>query len=107
MRQRGGPALGREPPTAPFVLFPKTPVFSFLHGPDFLLKRPGAHAQAPCPMTMICSGTVAADNAGAVLLRQLVGRALNVHIRRLGLAGVDNIQIVVLLHLLRVPPRTL
>ena len=44
-------------------------------------------------------GTVAADDAGAVLLRQLVGGAFDVHIGGLGLAGVDDIQIMVLFDL--------
>ena len=28
----------------PFVLFPQKLPYLLLHGPDFLLKRPGAHA---------------------------------------------------------------
>ena len=96
-----GKLQARHTSPLPFVLFPQKLPYLLLHGPDFLLKRPGAHAQCAVPHDDDLLRAVAADNAGAVLLRQLVGRALNVHIRRLGLAGVDNIQIVVLLYLPR------
>ena len=86
-----GKLRARHASPLPFVLFPQKLPYLLLHGPDFLLKRPGAHAQRAVPHDDDLLRAVAADNAGAVFLRQLVGRALNVHIRSTS----------------RAPPRTL
>ena len=48
----------------PFVLFPQKLPYLLLHGPDFLLKRPGAHAQRTVPHDNDLLRAVAADNAG-------------------------------------------
>ena len=50
-----GKLQARHASPLPFVLFPQKLPYLLLHGPDFLLKRPGAHAQCAVPHEMICS----------------------------------------------------
>ena len=40
-----GKLQARHASPLPFVLFPQKLPYLLLHGPDFLLKRPGTHAQ--------------------------------------------------------------